>query len=286
MNIRYLRQEEIDKVKWNSCVHYATNGNIFGYKWFLDFIAKDWDALVEGDYESVFPLVWKQNWLGQKSLYQPHLMRELGLYSIHVLSQKRIQAFLNELPTYFKKLDIALNEQMLVEDSHPFRVFPILNQQLILRGSYDEIEDGYREELKKQLAAIQNLRLTTSLTPESVADFYKKHQPKSADQDKKYHAMLRVMYNALHRGLGNASGVMDEHDQLLAVNFFLYSHGKATSLLPAVSAEGKKRGALQFLFDIFIRGNATRPLILDFNSSSEWYSEFGAVSNRFFKLKL
>ena len=79
MNIQYLKSADIDKVKWNSCVHYANNGNIFGYMWFLDFVAKDWDALVEGDYESVFPLVWREGLFGRKELYQPSLMREMGI---------------------------------------------------------------------------------------------------------------------------------------------------------------------------------------------------------------
>ena len=93
MEIRFIEGKDIDKVKWNSCIHYATNGNIFAYKWFLDYVAKDWHALVEGDYESVFPLVWKKGLLGKDELYQPSLMRELGIYSINVLSRARVQRF-------------------------------------------------------------------------------------------------------------------------------------------------------------------------------------------------
>ncbi len=50
MDVRFVPREEIDKVKWNSCVHYANNGNIFGYVWYLDQVAREWDALIEGDY--------------------------------------------------------------------------------------------------------------------------------------------------------------------------------------------------------------------------------------------
>ena len=50
MDIRLVPQEEIDKTKWNSCVHYAANGKIFGYKWYLDNVAIDWVGLVVLDY--------------------------------------------------------------------------------------------------------------------------------------------------------------------------------------------------------------------------------------------
>jgi hypothetical protein len=71
MNIQRIPRDELIKEKWNGCVHYAPNGNIFGYMWYLDFVAKDWEALVEDDYVSVFPLVYRQNWWGRPELYQP-----------------------------------------------------------------------------------------------------------------------------------------------------------------------------------------------------------------------
>ena len=127
MNIQYLKREEIDKVKWNSCVHYATNGNIFGYMWYLDFVGKDWDALIEGDYESVFPLVWRDGIFGKKELYQPPLMRELGVYSINVLSQARVRKFLEAIPEEFNKVDIILNEQNSLPEKEGYRKKELLN---------------------------------------------------------------------------------------------------------------------------------------------------------------
>ena len=284
MEIRFVKQEEIDKVKWNSCVHYAINGNIFGYKWFLDFVAKDWDALVEGDYESVFPLVWKSNFWGRKMIYQPVLMRELGLFSINVLSQKRINAFLEALQQHYQKIDIVLNERMEITSAN-INTTPLTNYQLMLKDAYEKIYEKYSPKLKSDLDKVKNLRLTTSLKPEHIAEFYKKNSTKDTDTEFKFHALQRIMYNALHRGWGSASGVMDENENLLAVNFFLYSHGKAVSLVPVASKVGENRNALQFLFDIFIQSSAGRPIILDFNTENRWAENFGASSNLYYRLK-
>lgn len=66
MDIRLIPQAEIDRQLYNSCVHFATNGNIYGYQWYLNNTARDWDVLVEGDnYVSVLPLPYGKNWLGQ-----------------------------------------------------------------------------------------------------------------------------------------------------------------------------------------------------------------------------
>jgi hypothetical protein len=290
MEIKFVPREEIDKVKWNSCVHYATNGNIFGYMWYLDHIAKDWDALVEGDYESVFPLVWRLGRFSGQELHQPDLIRELGIYSIHVLSKPRIERFLEAIPERYKHISINLNEQNPVPEGSAFKVEETTNYQLFLNRPYEEIANDYSRSLMErlQLAEDEGLVLTSSLKPEQIADFYKAHHPKKEQSDEVFHGMQRVMYNAMHRGWGFASTVLDTNANTLGVNFFLYSHGKVISFMPVESPEGKKAGALAHLFNGLIRQHAGRPVILDFNASGEdrFAADFGARANPFYQIHL
>ncbi|MCB0562853.1 MAG: hypothetical protein KDD01_00600 [Phaeodactylibacter sp.] len=289
MNIQYLKSADIDKVKWNSCVHYANNGNIFGYMWFLDFVAKDWDALVEGDYESVFPLVWREGLFGRKELYQPSLMREMGIYSIHLLSQARINAFLKAIPSEFKNIDIVVNEQNTPPDGKSFQVKEKINHQLYLGRPYEDLFDGFSTELASTLQRAEDsgLLLTSSLKPETIANFYRQHTPNHRGLERDFHALHRIMYNVLHRGWGFASGAMDSEQNLYAANFFIYSHGKALSLSPVESPQGKQLGALPYLFNALIRSHAGRPLLLDFNTrkKNELAEQFGAQPNAFYQLK-
>lgn len=286
--IKFFKKADIDKVKWNSCVHYATNGNIFGYMWYLDHIAKDWDALVEGDYESVFPLVWRPGRFSGRELYQPSLMRELGIYSIHLLSPPRIKAFLEAIPEEYKYIDIRLNEQNAPPEQASFEVEARTNHQLFLNKPYEELTDDFDRSLLERLQTAEDagLVLTSSTKPEHIADFYQKYHDKGKQSESDYHGMQRVMYNALHRGWGFASAVMNTDAELLAVNFFLYSHGKVISFMPVVSPRGRELGALAYLFNGLIRQHAGRPVILDFNSDGpdELAAAFGARSNAFYKL--
>lgn len=289
MEIRFVPREEIDKVKFNSCVHYATNGNIFGYIWFLDFVAKDWDALVEGDYESVFPLVWRKDAFGRRELYQPDLMRELGIYSIHVLSTKRLRAFLEAIPEEYSRMDIHLNEQNKMPPDTPFEVEELTNHQMLLTDSYETIRAKFGPELQADLekAEAADLLPTTSLKPEQVAEMYRKHTADQKRVDQNFHALQRIMYNALHRGWGFASGVQTRDGELLASNFYLYSHKKVISLVPMQSSAGAEQAALPYLFDILLRSHAGRPLILDFNAqgTGTMATQFGATETAYYRVR-
>lgn len=288
MDIKFVAGEDIDKVKWNSCVHYAGNGNIFGYMWFLDFVGKQWDALVEGDYESVFPLIWREGFLGRKELYQPDLMREMGIYSINVLSQKRIRSFLDAIPEEYRLIRMNLNERNQPPEEMGFEVADRINHQLLLNKPYEILEEGFADELKDRLAAAEEAGLvtTTSIKPETIADFYRRHT-RDRNRERNFHALQRIMYNVLHRGWGYAVGAYTAEGTLVAVNFYIYSHGKVMSLVPLQSPEGAGLNALPFLFNMLIRSHGNRPLVLDFNTQENdpMARSFGALPNKYYRIE-
>lgn len=286
MQIQYLKGEEIDKTKWNSCVHFATNGNVFGYMWYLNNVAKEWDAIVENDYESVLPLIWQPRLL-TKQLYRPQLTRSTGIYSVNVLSKQRVNAFLNAIPKEYQNIEMAFNEGIIPTDELDFEKEEFQNYHILLNKDYKSITLGYSEETMRIIAHAESLPLISSanLKPEVLADFYKKHTTDKKGIEEKFHALQRIMYNALHRGWGFASGVQDEKGHLLAADFFIFSHGKMMSLLGTRSKEGEKIGAHLLLIDRIIQTNARRPVILDFNKNEKWMEGFGAKPTPYFHIK-
>jgi hypothetical protein len=127
----------------------------------------------------------------------------------------------------------------------------------------------------------------SSIKPELVADFYRAHGAPDRDRDTRAHALLRIMYNALHRGWGFAAGVSGAGGELLAANFYLYSHGKVLSLAPVASKKGRDHGALAYLFNTLLQSHAGRPLLLDLNTAGldGLAEEMGAKPNTFFVLE-
>lgn len=289
MEIRLIKQEEIDKVKWNSCVHYANNGNVFGYKWYLDHIAKDWDGLVEGDYESVFPLVWRKGMWGGKVLYQPNLMRELGIFTINAPSPARVKAFLKAIPAEYKQVDIVLNEQNPFSGLANFKQTSLTNHQMLLTEPFEVMEKKFSPAIETAVekAAEAKIMLDSNIKPEKIADFYQQHTSDTTGKERNFHALQRIMYNVLHRGWGFASAARSQEGELLAANFFIYSHNTVMSLLPLESPAGKEVGALTFLFHMLIRTHAGRPLIMDFNTheADDLAMGFGAQSNPYLRIE-
>ncbi len=277
MDIRLIKQEDIDKTKWNSCVHYSPHGNIFGYKWYLDNVAKDWDGLVEGDYESVFPLIWKDQTSGfwrkkERVLHQPEMIRTAGLYSIHVHSEKRIKSFLEQIPKEYQKQKITLGEGTKVPSGMDYQSGQHTNFMLLLQEPYEQLASQYSPVLQQQLerASLAQLLPQNNFKPEKLADFYL--QEALGDRKNKEanaHAAQRIMYNALHRGWGFLSAVTNRKQELLAIDFFIISHKRIMSLMPVESAAGAKVGAMAFLYDMLLRSQAERPFLLDFNTHEE-----------------
>lgn len=287
MKIHYLKAEEIDKNKWNSCVHFANNGNTFGYMWFLNSVSKNWDCLIEEDYQSVLPLIWTPKILNTKELFVPHWVRSTGIYSVNVLSKKRVGAFLNAIPSGYQNIQMALNEGIMIHDDLGFERKEFQNYHILLNKDYPSLAYDYTKETTNIISEAESRSMNSigNLKPEVLADFYKKHTKDTKWVEEKFHALQRIMYNAMHRGLGFSTGVEDKKGNLLAADFFIFSHGKLMSLIGTVSDEGKKSGAHFMLIDRIIQTNATRPSILDFNTNEKWPENFGAKPTPYFEIK-
>ncbi|MFT5165606.1 MAG: hypothetical protein ACI8P3_000834 [Saprospiraceae bacterium] len=284
MNIQLIPHKEIDKTKWNSCVHYATNGNIFGYKWYLDTVAKEWDGLVEGDYESVMPLFITEK---QELLEQPKLLREAGIYSIHLLSQKRTMAFLEAIPGQYSDVLLQLNEGIQLAEDSDYEVTQLKNYQLVLLDAYETIVDKYAPSLRSQRKSPDRKQMlpSSNVKPEKIAQLFKDNSPATIENEMSFHTYQRIMYNALHRGWGATFGVTDLDKHLLSAAFFIYGQGRVMQLVTATSPKGKTLGAYEYLMDNFMQSHAGRPMVLDFNTPNEDPERFGAKANYFLRLE-
>jgi hypothetical protein len=282
MTIRYIKYEDIDRQKYNSCVHYALNGRAWGYKWYLEATARRFDVLVEGEYESVMPLVWDTTWSGRKRLISPVFTPGLGVFSVHVLSQKRMGYFLREVDARFDVIDVQFTGKPSRNTTEvDWEWKPDYNQVInIASRDYEAVASNYQSDLLRNLELSHNADLLVhgNQKPEKVAAFMVKHFPNG---ERLQHPMLRVLYNALHRGWGWSTAVTDREGNWLASNVFVFTHGRVCSLAPCESPEGRELGALNLLYDYAIRQAAGRPIILDFASKDEGrLAGFGASSER------
>jgi hypothetical protein len=273
--------------KWNGCVHYAMNGTPYGYTWMLDAVSKDWIGIVENDYESVMPLFFRKDFWGRKKIYIPAPLQKLGIYSVNVLSAKRVENFLKAIPKEFSSQVIDLFGMGRNYDCKGFTSSKMFSSSLILNKPYEEISGAYAKELKEILGKNgQDFFPSSTIKPEVFADMVRKNGPENLRNDQSFHALQRIVYNFLHRGTGNIFGLNDKEKGLSVAAFVIYSHNIVwIPYIVGVDAHATQIG-IPLLLDTLIRTHAERPLTLDFPEvkGSDLSSYFGTQYDEYVRL--
>lgn len=283
MKIRYLTNLEIDYTKWDQCIDEAVNGIAYGYSWYLDIFAPSWNALVFGDYEMVMPLHVKKK-LHVTYVLHPFFIQQLGVFSIHPFNQQIVQQFLEAIPSHISYINCCLNEG----NDFPIKNFTIINRPnylLFLNKSYDKLYENYDKNTKRNVKKAQKTAITfyEQVSPEDMLTLYKTQVGYKLThlKEKHYEQLLQLMYQTIHKGVGEIKGVYDENNELCSAGFFIHTHDRIINLLPASNDIGKKHRAMFFILDQLIRAYANTYLILDFEGSmipsiARFYKGFGA----------
>jgi hypothetical protein len=281
--IKYIERKHIDDNKWNSCIEKAFNGNLYGYSWFLDIVGNEWDALIENDYERVFPLVIRKKF-GISYIYQPFFTQQLGLYSTIRLDSEALSTFIHAIPAKFRQIEINLNTLNKAGEKE-FNLIPQSNHELDLIHSYDHIRKSYSDNLVRNIKKAEKAGLTVSknIKPDDIIALFRQNRGKEIShlRDKDYLRLKRIAYTCMYKGLANIQGVYDDQNQLVAGAFFIQSNNKAIFLFSGLNDEGRKAGAMPFLIDSYIRSHAGRHLTFDFDGSNDadlarFYKSFGS----------
>jgi hypothetical protein len=289
-NIRYITNKDIDKEKWDNCIDDAANGLIYGYSFYLDTMAKNWDALVLNDYEAVMPLTWNRKY-GISYLYQPPFTASLGIFG-NDLSAALINNFLLTVPKKFSYWDIYLNHGNYFQVP-AFNLYERMNYILPLQSSYGNIFRGYRKTIQRNIKKCEQLHSVVKkdfAVEEVIALSIKQAKLFSrltdADLEK-----VKKLYKQLHQNKQAITYGIYCSSKLIASAAFFFSHGRAYYILVGNHPDGKTIGASHSLIDAFIKDHAGQNLILDFEGSSVtnlafFYSSFGAFQEKYTGIKL
>lgn len=290
MSITYLKNDEINKQKWDRCIDEAPNGIVYAYSIYLDHMSHHWDGLVLGDYDAVMPLTWHKKF-GIYYLYQPFFTPALGVFG-KTLDAEKVSAFLNSIPARFKYWDISLNHSNLFTNTG-FPLTERMNYVLNLNRSYEDLYSAFSENHKRNIKKAQNSDCIVSkdLDVEAIIILASQQSKSFSPAKKRDYANFKSLFHEMQK-LGKAVtyAVTKDH-KVLASCAFLFSHGRAYYILVGNHPDGRTLGASQFLFNEFIREHAGTQLVLDFEGSqipglASFYSGFGAEEEKYAGLKM
>jgi hypothetical protein len=281
--IRYLKHDEIDKNKWDLCIRDSFNGNIYAWSWYLDIVHQNWEALVEDEYERVFPLTGNIRF-GLSYLFQPFFAQQLGIYSRSILNTNIISSFLNAIPSHFRLVEIRLNTHNKV-DAELFDVHQHLNHELDLINTYDRIYRKYSTNTKRNLkkAVEANLTLMKNIGPEEIISLFRQNRGRTISHwnNLEYNRLVKLVYAAIYRSQAMVYGAYNINNELCAGAIFVKSHGKIVFLFSGTNQSGRETHALSFLIDSAIKEFSPGHFVFDFEGSdnpnlARYYKGFGS----------
>jgi len=291
VEISYCKYQQIDKTKWDACISHADNGLVYAYSYYLDAMAKHWDALVLNDYEAVMPLTWNKKY-SIYYLYQPPFTACLGVFG-RSLHAETMAAFLQSVPAKFKYWDIYFNPGNLFTISD-FNLYQRMNYVLPLGHNYESLYNAYRDNIKRNIKKSEQFGLSIhkdvaiaailQLAKEQAGAF-----TSVADDD---FIRFKKLYGLLYKKeQATTYAVYTKENELMASAVFLFSHNRAYYIMVGNHPNGKTLGASHALINAFIKDHAGEDIILDFEGSdipslAFFYSSFGAVEEKYSAVKL
>ncbi|RYY66030.1 MAG: GNAT family N-acetyltransferase [Chitinophagaceae bacterium] len=274
MKIRYLRHDAIDKARWDAALALCPNGKIYASTLYLDHMSPGWDALVQGDYEALFPLPWRRKW-GIHYVYPPFLTAQLGLFA-PAPSAQQLTAFEAAIPAHFRLVELPLNEGNFFNEE---KVTARSNYALPLNEPYETLLAAYRDNIRRNIrkARQYGCRSETGTPLPEIISLARTHARDQAGLG----AFTRLHQELDARGQVRRYGVRSAEGQLLASAVFLLDARRAYYILVGNHPNGRTLGASHLLIDSFIADHAGSGLLLDFEGSdlrnlAFFYSSFGA----------
>lgn len=281
--IRFLKNQDIIKKKWDDCIAFSVNERAYAYSWYLDIVAPEWSALVLDDYQAVFPVV-HQKKMGIDYAFQPFFTQQLGLFTPLLLSPELLHSFLDKLMEIFPFIQMNLNIHNQ-PDASKIQFQLKKNYELDLISPYPFLKKEYSKNTKRNLKKAQKAGLTVfkNLKPELVGELFKQNKGSKLKvySTEDYKRLNRLAYKAIEKGRAQVWGVYSKHNSLLAAAIFLKDNRRFTFLFSGLNEEGRENGAMVYLLDAFIEAYAEHKMILDFEGSMDsnlarFYKSFGA----------
>src|SRR5258706_9036440 len=233
-SIVYLQNKNIDRIKWDKCIDTATNGLIYGYSFYLDTMAKHWDALVMNDYEAVMPVTWNKKY-AIYYLYQPFICAALGVFGKNV-SAEMLSLFLDKIPKQFKYWDIYLNTTRLLPDRQ-FTISTRINYTLNLNQPYSVLYNNFRGSYKQIIKkrAANGLVIKQNINVKEIISIAQQTLKTISNVKVEDLRKFEQLYKLLFEKTKAINYGVYLKNKLLASGIFFFSHNRAYYVLAGIT---------------------------------------------------
>ncbi len=268
--IKFLKNSEISKEKWDDCIDKSINGVAYAYSWYLDAAFKNWSALILNDYEAVFPMAIKSKFK-INYLYQPFFTRYYGVYSKSTITQSLVNDFFNAIPNNIKFIEFNIHESNEF-DHTDFQKKEHFYQLLNINKPYVEIYQNFKGDAKRNIkkAENNNLQVVDNIAPEKVVTLFRNNKGNQLKELRSgdYTLLQDIMDAAKNNKCGISIGIVNSQNVLIAAAFFIKFKNTILFLKGSANTEGKTLGAMYLIIDTLLKNYAQKAFFFDFGGSS------------------
>lgn len=283
--IYYVKRKDLDLKKYDACIDNSINSRIYGYSWYLDIVADNWDVLVLNDYEAVMPLPWRRKYF-IRYVFPPAWTQQLGVFSNFKIEADLVEQFVNSIPKKFKKVTIQFNSE---NDLSLFKTEERQNYILPLNKSYEEIYKGFNNNRKRDLkkAEADKYSIDKEISANEFLNFYL-NEPKNYQLRQEQITAIKALLNANNTAV-YIWGIRED-EKLIASLVWLKDKNRITYLLPIATMQAKENSLSTLLISNLIKEHQNSNLILDFEGSmiegvADFYRSFGVKDERYFSFQ-
>jgi hypothetical protein len=266
--IVYLKNSEIDRALWDNCIRNSGVSRPYPYSWYLDLMAPGWEALIDDDYDSVFPVPCSVIF-GQHYIDMPPFIQQLGAFSPDKPASGTIVEFLDYMPDLFKLIDLSVGQRI---DYPGYKITEKANLELNLSASYEELWGRFSQECRRiiEKATKKRYELSVDVSPEELTNLCIANKGLNMRRIKPgdFIQLQNLMRFCTGNKKGKILGVRGPGKRLLYGIFLVRIPGSVTILFTANSPAGIEKHIEYFVINEIIKDNASTSTTLDFAGTS------------------
>jgi hypothetical protein len=287
--IVYHKNNEIDREQWDNCIRNTPGARPYAYSWYLDIMAPGWQALVDDDYDSVFPVPGFSRF-GIQYIATPVFLQQLGAFSPDNHSTKAVTEFLNYMPDFYKFVDLCIGQKI---DISGYKISEKVNFELDLSKPYETISGNFSDHCRRNIhSSSRNCQdLVSEITPDEIINLFIENKGKEIDgiKDRDYQRLKSLINFCKINKKGRIIGVKGSRKKLIFGLFIVEIHGRKTILLVANTPQSRDKRIGYYVVNELIKDNSSTKTILDFAGSSipsiaSFYESFGSAKVPYYRL--
>jgi hypothetical protein len=252
-------------------------------------MAPGWQALVDDDYDSVFPIPGFSRF-GIQYISTPTFLQQLGAFSPDKPVPTAIGEFLDYMPDFFKLIDLCIGQKI---STVGYKVSEKVNYELDLSKPYETIFNNFSDHCRKniEISARKCPELVSSIKPDEIINLFIQNNRKEINGIKihDFQRLKNLMNFCIINKKGKLIGVRGARKKLIFGLFLVEIRGNKTILFVVNTPLSRERRIDYFVVNELIKNYSSTRTILDFAGSSipsvsSFIESFGSEKLPYYRL--